>query len=413
MTRCTDGLREAAQELAPALVQLRRRLHEQPEVGVVLPLTQAAVLEALAGLPVEVSSGAALSSVTAVLHGAQPGPSVLLRADMDALPVTEASGVPYASRVDGSMHACGHDLHTASLVGAARLLCARRELLRGDVIFMFQPGEEGWNGARMMIEEGVLGAARSPVIAAYALHVLSAQLPRGMFATRPGAVMGASDAVRVTIRGQGGHGSAPHLARDPIPVACEIVTALQTMTTRQIDVFDPVVVTVGAFHAGTRRNVIPESATFDATVRSFSAMSRQRIREAIVTGCTEIAAAHGLQSEVSYAEEYPITANADGAAEFIGETVRDVLGEDRFQILANPLAASEDFSIVLDEVPGGYVLLGACPADDPTMAPFNHAPTARFDDSVLPDAAGVLAALALRTLLAEQEPPANTESRFR
>jgi hippurate hydrolase len=192
------------------------------------------VLDFLAGLPLEISTGSALSSVTAVLRGGggSGGPVVLLRGDMDALPVTERTGLEYASQTEGAMHACGHDLHTAMLAGAARLLAARQHELPGTVVFMFQPGEEGLAGARYMIEEGVLDAAGKRPDAAYALHVFSAE-PTGVVSTRPGPMMASSQVLEVTVHGQGGHASTPHRAADPIPAACEMVTALQTMVTRR------------------------------------------------------------------------------------------------------------------------------------------------------------------------------------
>ncbi len=235
-----------ARAISAELTELRRSIHAEPEIGLDLPLTQRKVLEALQGLPLEISTGKNLTSVTAVLRGARPGKTVLLRGDMDALPVTERTGVTYASRIDGVMHACGHDLHTAMLAGAARLLSARQADFAGNVIFMFQPGEEGPGGGRIMVEEGVLDAAGERPVAAYALHVASGQLPLGVCASRAGTVMAAADTLHVTVHGRGGHGSQPHRAADPIPAACEIVLALQTMVTRRFDVFDPIVITVAS-----------------------------------------------------------------------------------------------------------------------------------------------------------------------
>jgi hippurate hydrolase len=392
-------LREAAEAMRADLVELRRALHREPEIGEQLPLTQAKVLAALDGLPLEVSTGHALTSVTAVLRGATRGPSVLLRADMDALPVTELSGVPYASQIDGAMHACGHDLHVAMLVGAARLLCDARGRLAGDVIFMFQPAEEGQGGAATMIKEGVLDASGARPIAAYGLHVTSSMIPYGAFATRRGSLMAAADAVRVVVRGAGGHGSQPHFARDPIPAACEMVLALQSYVTRTHDIFDPVVVTVGSFHAGTAENVIPAEARFDATVRSFSPQARERARRGVSDVVTGIAQAHGLSVDIEIERGYPVTVNDDGAAEFVAATVGDVFEPKRFAWMPNPVPGAEDFSFVLAEVPGAFAFLGACPPDlDPATAAYNHAPDAVFDDSVLPDGAALLAELAVRRL---------------
>jgi hippurate hydrolase len=392
-----DRLRDDAQEMAGELVDLRRRLHRHPEIGLELPKTQQSVLEALDGLDLEISTGESVSSVTAVLRGSEGGPAVLLRGDMDGLPVQEQTGLDYASQVDGAMHACGHDLHTAMLVGAARLLCAHREELGGDVVFMFQPGEEGWDGAGRMLEEGVLDAAGRRVSSAYGMHVFSGQIPRGTFTTRPGSLMAASDGLHVTVHGAGGHGSTPYLAKDPVTVAAEIVTSLQTLVTRQFDVFDPVVVTVGAFHAGTRRNVIPDEARFEATVRSFSAEAREKIRTSAPELCRQIAAAHGLSAEADYFDEYPLTVNDADHAEFAAGVVREVFGEQRFEPLRNPHAGAEDFSRVLEAVPGCYLFLGAHPGDSADV-PGNHSPRAVFVDDVMPDGVLLHAELAVRAL---------------
>ncbi|HEY8474916.1 MAG TPA: M20 family metallopeptidase [Natronosporangium sp.] len=400
------SLRDDAKALAPELVALRRELHQIPEIGLQLPLTQEKVLNALAGLPLEISTGERVSSVTAVLRGGRPGPVVLLRGDMDALPVTERTGEPFSSKHEGAMHACGHDLHTAGLVGAAKLLAARAAELPGDVIFMFQPGEEGHDGARYMIEEGVLEAAGRPVVAAYGLHVSSSKQAKGVFSARPGPMMAASGGLHVRVVGAGGHGSAPHRSLDPIPAACEMVTALQTMVTRRFDVFEPVVITVGMFHAGTRRNIIPDDATFEATVRAFTPGALEQVREESVRLCEQIAAAHGLRAEATYTGEYPLTVNDANEHEFLAETVREVFGEDRYELMKDPITGSEDFSRVLERVPGAFVFLGACVTDDPENAPTNHSPLARFDDDVLADGAALLAELAVRRLSRATAAPA-------
>ncbi|MFJ1753626.1 M20 family metallopeptidase [Kitasatospora sp. NPDC088134] len=393
-----DTLRGAAAALRPELVALRRALHREPEIGLDLPRTREKVLAALDGLPLELTLGTRLSSVTAVLRGARPGPAVLLRADLDALPVQENTGLPYASEVPGAMHACGHDLHTAALVGAARLLAERREQLAGSVVFMFQPGEEGGGGAALMVEDGVLDAAGERVAAAYALHVGAALLPAGYVAGRPGPIMAASDTLRVVVRGRGGHGSSPHLGLDPVPAACEAVLALQTLVTRRFDAFDPVVLTVGTFHAGTVENVIPDEAVFAATVRSFSPAARERVLTEAVRVVRGIGEAHGCEVDATVEHGYPVTVNDPAEAGYVERTVRQLLGEERYIEMPRPLAGSEDFGVLAGHVPAAYVMFGACPAEaDPFTAPYNHSAEARFDDSVLADAAALLAALALGT----------------
>jgi hippurate hydrolase len=397
---------EDAQAIQADLVELRRALHREPEIGSDLPLTQAKLLAALEGLPLEITTGTALSAVTAVLRGGRPGAAVLLRSDMDALPVKELTGEAFTSEIDGAMHACGHDLHMAILVGVARLLSARRDELPGSVVFMFQPAEEGPGGAEPMIREGVLDAAGTRVIAAYGLHVSSAHERRGVFSGRRGALMSAADQVRVTVLGRGGHGSRPHRAKDPIPAACEMVTALSTRVTRTHDIFDPVVITVGSFHAGTAENIIPATAHFEATVRSFSPQARAKVRHGITEVLTGIAHAHGLDVEIDHHDGYPVTVNDDVEADFVAATITELYGADRYRWMPHPEPGSEDFSYVLAAVPGTFVFLGACPPElDPATAATNHAPQARFDDAVLADGATLLAELAVRRLAATEDAP--------
>jgi amidohydrolase len=395
------SIADDAAEISGDIAELRHAIHSEPEIGLDLPKTQYKILSALADLPLEVSTGQALSSVTAVLRGGQPGKTVLLRADMDALPVSEHTGLPFASAVPGTMHACGHDLHTAMLVGAARLLCAWQADLPGNVIFMFQPGEEGAGGARLMIDEGVLDAAGERPSAAYALHVASGLLPLGVAASKAGPALAAADTLHVTVRGRGGHGAQPHHAYDPIPVACEIVMALQAMVTRRFDVFDPVVLTVGTFHAGTADNVIPDDAAFVATIRTFSSQSRDLAAAASVQLAKQIASAHGLTADAEFAPGYPVTVNDQSEFKFAAEAIGQVLGEHRFITAPYPLTGSEDFSYVLEQVPGAFVMIGACPpSTDPSTAPYNHSPEAVFDDGVIPDGVTLYAELALRRLAA-------------
>jgi len=393
------AIADLAADVQDDLVHLRRALHQIPELGLTLPRTQEHVLAALDGLPLEISTGDSLSSVTAVLRGGSPGGrSVLLRGDMDALPVVERTDAPFAATGD-TMHACGHDLHTAMLVGAARVLTAQRSALAGDVVFMFQPGEEGHDGARHMVSEGVLDAAGRRIDAAFAIHVTSSLLPAGQFASRTGTIMSAADTLRVTVRGAGGHGSAPHRAKDPIPAACEMVAALQTFVTRRFDVFDPVIVTVGSFHAGTLFNVIPDSASFEATVRSFSRVAHERLLAEITSVCTGIGTAYGLEVDAKIEELYPVTVNAGSQVDLARASVTEHHGDDRWTDLPNPLSGSEDFSRVLDEVPGVIVFLGATPADrDPATAPFNHSPEAAFDEAVMADGVTLYADFAMRAL---------------
>ena len=390
---------ELAERFRDEIITLRRALHQVPEFDFDLPKSQQLILDALEGLPLEITLGKELSSVTAVLRGgAGPGPVVLLRGDMDALPVTERADVPFVSQHVGMMHACGHDLHVAGLVGAAKVLCALQAELPGDVVFMFQPGEETTGGAPVMIREGVLDAAGRRADAAYGLHVGSAGQPLGMWSSKPGSFMAAADQLHVRVIGEGTHGSTPYRGKDPIPVLCEIVGALQTMVTRQFDVFDPVVLTVGQIAGGTKENIIPDDAFFEATVRTFSEQARAKMQQASVQLAEAMATAHGLTAEVDYRVGYPVTVNNPAEYAFARDTIIDVFGPDRFRERANPRCGAEDMSYVLNEVPGVYLNLSACTTADPDAAHDNHSPLANFDDSILPDASALLAELAVRRL---------------
>jgi len=392
-------LQSDADELAPDMTELRHRLHRRPEIGLQLPRTQQTLLESLDGLGLEIVLGRDVTSVTGVLRGGRgKGRAVLLRADMDALPVQERSGESFSSEVDGAMHACGHDLHMAMLVGGARLLAAQREHLAGDVVFMFQPGEEGWDGAGAMIEEGVLTVAGPKVAAAYGMHVRSGKTPNGVFTTRGETMMSSSSKLRVTVRGRGGHGSSPHLCLDPISAAAEMIGSLHTMVTRRFDVFDPVVVTVGTISGGTASNIIPDTADFTATVRTFSAGNSETIGPLATAVCQGVALAHGVEVDVQFAREYPATVNDPTHAQFVADVVTDVLGEEHYLPMEFPEPGSEDFSRVLQEIPGSYMMLGASMSADYASAPSNHSPLARFDDRVMPKGALVHAELALRSL---------------
>ncbi|MCX2748549.1 M20 family metallopeptidase [Arthrobacter sp. MI7-26] len=394
-----------AKEMQGEIARFRHELHQEPEIGLDLPRTQEKVLKALDGLPYEITLGESTTSVTAVLRGTAPGapaakpaqkPAVLLRADMDGLPVQERTGVEFSSKIDGAMHACGHDLHTSMLAGAATLLAERRHQLAGDVVLMFQPGEEGFDGAGHMIREGVLDAAGRRVDAAYGMHVFSSLEPYGQFCTKPGVMMSASDGLFVTILGAGGHGSAPHSAKDPVTAAAEMVTALQVMITRQFNMFDPVVLTVGVLQAGTKRNIIPESARFEATIRTFSEASRDRMMTAIPQLLKGIASAHGLEVDVDYRGEYPMTVTDEDETHTAENVISGMFGDSRLSRWATPISGSEDFSRVLAEVPGTFVGLSAVPRGvDHTTSPFNHSPYATFDDGVLSDGAALYAELAI------------------
>jgi amidohydrolase len=346
-----------ARELLDDVVRLRRAIHREPELGLDLPLTQAKVLDELRGLPLTIRTGQRTTSVIADLRGALPGRGILLRADMDALPLQEDTGLDFASRNAGRMHACGHDAHTAMLVGAARLLARRQAELRGTVRFMFQPGEEGYGGARVMLEEGLLDIEPA---AAFALHA-TPRWAAGTITTRPGPVLASSDTFSIVVRGRGGHASAPHMAADPLPVACEIVMALQTFVTRSISVFAPGVVTVAKIEAGTTNNVIAETATLVGTVRTVAPGTRTLILEGLRRVAKGVADAHGVEASVEIKDGYPVTVNDADFARFVLKVGQDLLGSGNAPEQATPQMAAEDFSYVLEQVPGAMMSLGTRP----------------------------------------------------
>lgn len=404
MTTPTPELLEEAREHLPAATALRRRLHQHPELGLELPRTQEAVLEALDGLPLAIETGRQTTSVLATLEGGRPGPTILLRGDMDALEMPEDTGLEYGSKVDGSMHACGHDTHTAMLVGAAKLLSARRADIPGRVLFMFQPGEEGHHGAKFMLEEGLLDVpaladgSPSPVDAAFALHITSS-LPTGWVATKGGPVMASSDRLTIRLSGKGGHASEPHRTLDPIPVACEVVQALQTMVTRRIDVFDPAVVTVARITAGTTSNVIPESALIEGTIRAVSESTRRKVHDGIRRVAEGIAAAHEIEVEVEVVDGYPVTSNNSDFAKFASSVAGELIGAGQVVQLPHPVMGAEDFSYVLDRVPGTMMFLGGTPhGRDPSTAPPNHSNRVTFDESAMATGISIYTAVALRHL---------------
>jgi amidohydrolase len=389
------SLVEQAGELLADAIELRRRIHRHPELGLDLPRTQTAVLEALDGLGYDVRVGERCTSVVATLDEPDPGPTVLLRADMDALPIAEGSGVDFASEVDGVMHACGHDVHTAMLAGAARLIAAHRDELHGRVLLMFQPGEEGHFGARVMLEEGLINGERPPS-AAFAIHQ-AAHMAAGIVTSKPGTLAASADTIRVHLTGRGGHASAPHLARDPVPAACEIGLALQTMVTRRIDVFDPAVVTIAHIEAGSTNNAIPEAAILEGTVRAVSKATREKVLAAVGEVVAGVAAIHGVQAELAIDEGYPPTVNDPAMTTFALGVAREVLGPDAVRPMHHPVMGAEDFSLVLRRVPGAMVRLGMAPAGVEDPAP-NHSNRMSIDESVMTRGIALHAGLALRFL---------------
>lgn len=397
-----EQLLAEARDLEGEIVALRRAIHAEPELGLDTPKTRDKVRAALANLPLEWVEGPSTTGLVATLKGgAGEGRCVLLRGDMDALPMDEETGLEFASIVPGTMHSCGHDTHTAMLAGAVRLLCARRDSLKGEVRFMFQPGEEGFHGAKFMLEDGLLGGegtGRALPEAAFALHVMP-NARHGLVAGRPGALLASADQFDVVVEGRGGHAAMPHQALDPVPIACEIVTALQALVARQFDAHDPVIATVARIEAGTAHNIIADSASLKGTLRTLSARHRSKLHAALEQLAMGIAAAHGASASVTITPGFPVT-HCDPRAVDLGEAVaRDLFGEAGFRRLDQPIMGAEDFSYVLEQVPGAMFFLGvAAEGADWHNCPAIHSPRMTVDEAALPRGAALLAGCAERFL---------------
>lgn len=379
--------------------RLRRKLHTWPEIGLDLPKTREAVLQALEGLPLDITLHTTTSGIAAMLTGDKPGPTVMLRGDMDALPMPEDTGLDYSSKVENVMHACGHDTHVAMLAGAARMLSERKSDLTGRVLFMFQPGEEGYGGAEYMLNEGILNVGdESPLAAAYALHITSS-LPSGFVGSKGGPIMASSDVVQIEVTGKGGHASEPFRTLDPIPVACEIVQALQMFITRRIEIWDPAVITITKLIAGTASNVIPETAKIEGTIRAMSAATRAKVHDGIRRIAEGIAETHEMSAEVTIKLGYPVTVNDAPSADFALDIAKAVNGDKNVAHMPNPVMGAEDFSYVLEKVPGAMLFLGGTPqGKDPRTAPPNHSNRVMFEEDAMTTGMALYSALALRTL---------------
>ena len=373
------------------VIALRRAIHREPELGLDCPRTRDKLEAALAGLPLTLLRSERTTGFVATLDGALPGRTMLLRGDMDALPITEATGLDFASQDAGKMHACGHDSHAAMLVGAARLLSARREQIAGRILFMFQPGEEGHGGARIMLEEGMLGDPLPD--AAFALHIWPT-LPHGTIACRAGTMLASTDMLRATIVGRGGHAAMPHDALDPVPVAAEIILALQIEVARRTPVTDPIILSITKVTAGTTHNVLPDTVDLLGTLRTLSPEARARGRAAFERICTHVAAAHGCTAEVAIEPGYPPTVNDPRAARL----VREIAGDAYWEPPA-PNMGGEDFSYVLERITGAMAFLGVAPAGEAASgrAPL-HNPGMMIDEAVLPLGVALHCAFASRFL---------------
>ncbi|HSB03829.1 MAG TPA: amidohydrolase, partial [Thermodesulfobacteriota bacterium] len=383
---------ERASGLKQTIIELRRELHQHPELALQEFNTSKKLERILKEIGIETRMLVNGTGVVGQLRGSKPGKTIALRADIDALPIQEESDVPYKSKNPGVMHACGHDAHAAMLLGAASILCEMRKELNGTISFIFQPAEETGEGAKKMVEEGAIDR----VDGILAFHVNSS-LDSGTLGYCRGPIMAAGDFFDVKITGKGGHGGMPHLAIDPIVIAANAISALQTLVSREIDPVESAVVSICKMEAGGKAyNIIPDSATFGGTIRSHNSELREylprRMRE-ILDGVVQAMRGH---YEFHLTERFPVTINDDRMTDFVAKIARDVLGEDQvFEM--KPLMGSEDFSYYLQKVPGSFVFFGTKSTEKGITYPLHH-PRFDIDEDVLPTGAALLAALALEFL---------------
>ena len=387
-----DGLEEEVREnFGDKIVALRRNIHREPEIGFDTERTASKVVDALAELPLEVRTGVAQNGLVALLRGAKPGPTVALRADMDALPIQEETGLPFASEENGKMHACGHDGHTSMLVGAAHLLSKLQKELEGNVKFVFQPAEEGGRGGgRVMIEEGIL----EDVSSVFALH-LWPLLPHGTVAVKAGAMMAACGRFVLKVRGRGGHAAMPHLTADAAVISAHVVVALQTLVAREVNPVKPAVLTLGKIEAGNAFNVIPEEAEIAGTVRTLDLELRQTLPERIQDLARGLVRGMRGDAELDYEFCYPVTRNDPKMAGLALDTARSLLGDEAVNEVDHPSMGAEDFAFFLEKLPEAYVWLG-CRDEEHTSSV--HTPTFGFNEDILPKGSALLTALALKAL---------------
>jgi amidohydrolase len=377
---------ELPPELIAETVAIRRDIHAHPELAFAEHRTAALVAAKLRALGLEVHEGIGGTGVVGLLSGAKPGSTIMLRADMDALPMPEESAVPFASQNPGVMHACGHDAHVAMLLGAAAVLRERTAELRGRVAFVFQPAEEGGGGAAAMLADGLI--ERFAIERAYGIHI-ACILPTGVIGLRPGPLMAAVDQFDLVVEGLGGHGAMPHRSVDPVVVAADVVTSLQRVVSREVDPVEPAVVTIGAINGGTTYNVIPPRVALKGTVRSFSTATRDAMEGRIRRIAEHTCAAANATCHLDWQSSYPVTENDPAETTFVRETLVTALGADRVVEIA-PIMGSEDFSYFAQRVPACFMFLGA--GDDAHAFP-NHHPAFDIDEHAMQ--AGIRAHVAI------------------
>lgn len=383
-----------SEEIKEELIALRRDIHKHPEIGFKEVRTASLIAELLQSLNIEVERNKAITGVVGLLKGKYPGKTVLLRADMDCLPIEELTDVEYKSENTGFMHACGHDTHTSWLIGAAKILSKFREQLHGNVKFVFQPCEERSGGAELLIKEGILENPKVDI--AFGAHIWPT-IPSGSIGIKYGAMMGAPDAFKITIKGKGGHGATPQNCIDPISIGCQVYNSIQHDLTRRIDPLEPVLVSICKFNAGTNYNIIPDTAELEGTIRTLSYSARKQIPSLLESTVKAICEANGASYLFNYESFCPPVINDSSLTNFVEKNSKGFLGEDKVILIEKPTMIGEDFSCYQEKVPGVFIHIGNYNELKNTTYGLHH-PKFNVDEDVIPKAAALFAYLTLNYL---------------
>jgi amidohydrolase len=396
-----DDILKKTEGLKQKMIDLRRDFHQYPELGLQEFNTARKVEGVLKALGLETRMFVNGTGVRGFLKGSEPGETIALRADMDALPIQEETDLPYQSQNKGVMHACGHDAHIAMLLGAATILSEMRKELKGNVAFIFQPAEEIGAGAKAMVEEGALEGANR----IFGLHVYSI-LPFGTLGYRPGPLMAAGDFFDVKITGKGGHGGLPHLTVDPIVIAANAISTLQTIVSREVDPVESAVISICKMNGGEAYNVIPETATFGGTIRSHNPELREGLPRRIKEILDGLVSGMRGSYELNLMSKFPATTNDEEMTAFVVKVAKEILGEDKLSLL-RPLMGSEDFSFYLQKVPGTFAFLGVENKDKGIIYPHHH-PKFNIDEDILPLGTALHVSVAMEYLREQQRGRTNS-----